>query len=66
MAAIQGHARELLSSNDDMLFSVVDRHALEQMTRCDTESLRPLDRSRLERVLDLSVWLDLYRPEVAF
>jgi hypothetical protein len=26
----------------------------------------PLDRTRLERVLNLSVWLDMYHPEIIF
>jgi asparagine synthase (glutamine-hydrolysing) len=63
-AAIQAQARELLDGGSDVLFSVVDRHALEQLTRIDTESLASLDRFRLERILDLSVWIDLYRPHI--
>jgi hypothetical protein len=43
---------------------VVDRHALEQLTRIDADSLPLLDRFRLERVLDLSVWIDLYQPSI--
>jgi len=61
---IRAQARELLASGSDTLFSVVDRNALEHMTRPDTESLPPLDRSRLERILALAVWLDLYQPRI--
>jgi asparagine synthase (glutamine-hydrolysing) len=63
-AEIQAQSRELLASGNDTLFSVVDRHALEHLTRIDAESLGLLDRFRLERVLDLSVWIDLYQPHI--
>ena len=63
-AAILDQARELLVSGSDTLFSVVDRNVLEELTRLDKESLPPLNRSRLERILGLSVWLDLYRPHI--
>ena len=63
-AAIQAQARELLDGGNDTLFSVVDRHALERLTRIDAGSLPLLDRFRIERILDLSVWIDLYQPHV--
>ena len=63
-ANIQAQALELLAGGNDALFSVVDRHALEQLTRIDADSLPLLDRFRLERVLDLSVWIDLYQPSI--
>jgi asparagine synthase (glutamine-hydrolysing) len=63
-ADIQAQARALLVGGSDTLFSVVDRHALEQLTRIAAESLPPLDRFRLERILDLSVWIDLYQPHI--
>jgi hypothetical protein len=34
------------------------------MTRLETGLLPALDRSRLERILGLSVWLDLYQPHI--
>ena len=64
-AAVHAQAREVLGSGSDTLFSVVDRHALEQLARPDFESLTPLDQSRLERILEVSVWLDLYQPQLA-
>jgi len=64
-ADLQAQARELLGSGSAALFDVVDRHALEQLIRLDAGTLRPLDRSRLERILDLSVWIDLYQPHIA-
>jgi len=63
-ADIGAQARELLAGGNDALFSVVDRHALERLTRIEAASLPPLDRFRLERILDLSVWIDLYRPRI--
>jgi asparagine synthase (glutamine-hydrolysing) len=63
-ADVQAQARRLLANDGDPLFCVIDRHALEQLTRIDAGSLPLLDRFRLERVLDLSVWLDLYQPQV--
>ena len=63
-AAILDQARELLVIGSDTLFSVVDRDVLEELTRLDKESLPPLNRSRLERILGLSVWLDLYQPRL--
>lgn len=63
-AAILDQARELLVIGSDTFFSVVDRNVLEELTRLDKESLPPLNRSRLERILGLSVWLDLYQPRL--
>ena len=63
-AVIQAQARELLASGSDTLFSIVDRHALDQLTRIDAESLLLADRFRIERILDLSVWIDLYQPQI--
>jgi asparagine synthase (glutamine-hydrolysing) len=65
-AAIQAQAKDLLSSAGDALFAVVDRAGLEQLTRLDSHGLRPLDRARLERVLDLAVWIEEYRPQIVF
>ena len=65
-ASIQAQARELLADGSHTLFSAVDPHALEQLTRIDAASLPTLDRFRLERILDLSVWFDLYGPHIIF
>jgi len=65
-AALQVQAKDLLSSGDDALFGLIDRATLEQITNRDTEALEPLDRARLERALDISVWLDMYQPELIF
>jgi asparagine synthase (glutamine-hydrolysing) len=65
-AAIQAHAKDLLGSGDDVFFALIDRTALEHLTLLDPASMPPLDRARIERILDLSVWLDMYRPDVVF
>ena len=62
---IRAQARELLTSGSDTLFSVVDRNALEHLIRLDPDSLQPVDRSRLERILGMSAWLDLFQPRLA-
>ncbi|MBV8350237.1 MAG: asparagine synthase (glutamine-hydrolyzing) [Mycolicibacterium sp.] len=63
-AEIHAHAKDLLGSGDDMLFALFDRPALEQLTRLDPATLLPVQRTRLERVLDFSVWIEMYCPDV--
>ena len=65
-ADIQGQAKDLLGSADDMYFGIVDRDALEQVTRADPAAMPPLYRARIERALDIAVWMDLYRPQIVF
>ena len=65
-AAIQAQAKDLLGTGDDVFFGLIDRAALEQLTRMDPTTLQPLERARIERVLDLAVWIDMYRPEIVF
>jgi asparagine synthase (glutamine-hydrolysing) len=62
---IRAQARELLTSGSDTLFNVVDRNALEHLIRLDPDSLPPVDRARLERILGMSAWFDLFQPRVA-
>jgi asparagine synthase (glutamine-hydrolysing) len=65
-AAIQAEAKDLLGTGDDVLFGLIDRAALEHLTRLDPTTLQPVERARVERILDLSVWIDMYRPEIVF
>jgi asparagine synthase (glutamine-hydrolysing) len=65
-AALQVQGKDLLASRDDTLFALIDRAALEEITNRDSATLQPLDRGRLERALDLSVWLEMYHPEIVF
>jgi asparagine synthase (glutamine-hydrolysing) len=65
-AAIQAHAKDLYGSGDDLLFSIIDPAKLEHLIGLDPLTLQPVDRTRLERVLDLAVWIDMYKPSVVF
>ena len=65
-AALQMQAKDLLATDDDTLFGLIDRAALEQIINLDPTTLQPPDRARLERVLNLSVWLDMYHPVIIF
>ena len=65
-AAIQAHAKDLYGSGDDLLFTVIDPAKLEHLIGVDPLTLQPVDRTRLERVLDLAVWIDMYKPTIAF
>jgi asparagine synthase (glutamine-hydrolysing) len=61
--ALLRQSRDLLST-DDPVFGLVDRGWLEGVTRLDATTM-PVDvRNGLERVLDLSAWLDVNRPEL--
>jgi asparagine synthase (glutamine-hydrolysing) len=65
-AAIQAHAKDLFGSGDDLLFSVIDSAALEHLIGLDPQNLAPVERTRIERVLDMAVWIDMYRPTIVF
>jgi asparagine synthase (glutamine-hydrolysing) len=65
-AAIQAHAKDLFGSGDDLLFTIIDPAKLEHLIGLDPLSLQPVERTRLERVLDLAVWIDMYKPTVVF
>ncbi|MFG2911436.1 asparagine synthase (glutamine-hydrolyzing) [Kitasatospora sp. NPDC048298] len=56
-------SRELLAT-DDPVFELVDRDRLERITRQDPDTMTLDVRNGMERVLDLSAWLDIYRPEL--
>jgi asparagine synthase (glutamine-hydrolysing) len=61
--ALLEQANELLTT-DDPVFDLVDRSWLAGITRQDSATM-PIDvRNGIERVLDLSTWLDIYRPEL--
>jgi asparagine synthase (glutamine-hydrolysing) len=66
VAAVQAQAKDLLGTGDDVLFGLIDRTALERLTRLNPNTLQPEERTQIERVLDLSLWIDMYRPEILF
>jgi len=61
--ALLQQAKELLTT-DDPVFDLVDRNWLDGITQRDSATM-PIDvRNGIERVLDLSTWLDIYRPRL--
>lgn len=61
--ALLDQARDLLGTNDPV-FDLVDRSFVEAILKQDPTTM-PIDvRNGVERVLDLSTWLDIYRPEL--
>lgn len=61
--ALLDQARDLLSTNNSV-FDLVDRTFVEGVLKQDAATM-PIDvRNGIERVLDLSTWLDIYRPEL--
>jgi asparagine synthase (glutamine-hydrolysing) len=63
-AEIQRQAKDLLGSDNDALFGLIDRAALEQLTELDSHTLPSGARNKMERVLDLAMWIDIYQPEI--
>ncbi|QDQ10148.1 asparagine synthase (glutamine-hydrolyzing) [Streptomyces spectabilis] len=63
--ALQEHAKDLLAQPGHPVFDLVDRDALRRLAHRETPQIRPASRRGIERALDLAVWLDLYKPEVA-
>jgi asparagine synthase (glutamine-hydrolysing) len=64
VSAIQQQAKDLLGSADEVLFNLVDRDTLEQMTQVNPATLPQVARNGLECALDFATWLDIYQPEV--
>jgi asparagine synthase (glutamine-hydrolysing) len=61
--AVLDQARELLGT-DDPVFDLVDRSFLADILKQDPATM-PIDvRNGVDRVLDLSTWLDIYRPQL--
>ncbi|GGM06047.1 asparagine synthetase B [Streptomyces fumigatiscleroticus] len=62
-SALLQQSRELLTAGDPVV-DLVDRRWLEDITRRDAATMPIAVRNGMERVLDLSAWLDIYRPEL--
>ncbi|MGQ4388340.1 asparagine synthase (glutamine-hydrolyzing) [Streptomyces sp. SAS_270] len=62
-SALLQQSKELLTT-DDPVFDLVDRSWLEDITRQDPASMPIHVRNGVERLLDLSTWLDIHRPEL--
>jgi asparagine synthase (glutamine-hydrolysing) len=65
-AQIQQQAKDLLVSDNDALFDLIERSMLEELTSLDSETLPIGARHQMEQALDLATWIDLYKPEVVF
>ena len=65
-AALQAQAKDLFGSGADLLFTIIDLAKLEHLIGVDPQKLESVERARLERVLDLAVWIDMYKPTVVF
>jgi asparagine synthase (glutamine-hydrolysing) len=63
---LQAEAKDLLGTGNDVLFRRIDRAAPDHLTRLDPTTLQPVERARIERILDLSVWIEVYSPEIVF
>src|SRR5262245_50733040 len=64
VAALQGQVKDLLVTAEDALFGVIDRTVLKALASLEPELIEPQDRAKMERALDLSVWFDMYRPQI--
>jgi len=61
--ALINQARDLVSSNNEVL-DLVDRSWLTNVVKKDWQTIDLATRNGIERALDLSIWLDLYRPQL--
>src|SRR5918992_2831397 len=61
---LQHQGKELLTHRNHEVFELVDRDWLKAATERDSSAMDRLTRLGLERTLDLSVWLDVYHPEL--
>ncbi|MEN3278877.1 MAG: hypothetical protein V7607_17, partial [Solirubrobacteraceae bacterium] len=63
--AIQHQAAELLRERDHEVFSLVSPARLAAAVAQDPATIDPATRQQLERTLDLAIWIDVYRPQIA-
>ncbi|MFG2111870.1 asparagine synthase (glutamine-hydrolyzing) [Streptomyces sp. NPDC048718] len=63
--ALQGHAKDLLARPSHPVFDLVDRERVRRAAHRDTPQITQDSRRGLERVLDLALWLELYKPELS-
>lgn len=62
-SALQHQAKELLAT-DDPVFDLVNHRWLENTTQQDPATMPTDVRNSIEQTLDLSTWLDIYRPQL--
>lgn len=61
--ALHDQIKELTHSNDQAL-DLLDRDWLSGIAKRDPETMNIAERNGIERALDLSAWLDIYKPEL--
>ncbi len=61
--ALMDQARDLVARNDPVL-DFIDRDWLTGITVADADTLDLAARNGIERALDFSLWLEIYRPSV--
>jgi asparagine synthase (glutamine-hydrolysing) len=64
--AIQEQAAELLGRRDHEVFSLVDPGWVARAVREDPAAISAGARHGLEHTLDVALWLDVYRPHIAW
>ncbi|WP_030903186.1 asparagine synthase (glutamine-hydrolyzing) [Streptomyces sp. NRRL F-5126] len=62
--ALQHHVKDLLAKPSHRVFDLLDRAAVERAANEDVQGAGQFARNGLERALDLSIWLDMYNPEL--
>jgi asparagine synthase (glutamine-hydrolysing) len=60
-STLQQQAKELLATDDPVL-GLVERRWIDEVTQQDPATMRTEVRNSIERALNLSTWLDIYRP----
>jgi asparagine synthase (glutamine-hydrolysing) len=62
--ALQQQAKDLLSASNEPVFELVDRKWVENAAQQDPATIPLSIRNSIEMALDLSTWLDIYRPQL--
>ncbi|GLY70629.1 asparagine synthase (glutamine-hydrolyzing) [Amycolatopsis taiwanensis] len=62
--ALRQHGKDLLANPAHQVFDLVDSDRLRRIVETDTPQITQASRHGLERVLDLSLWIDMYSPTI--
>ncbi|GAA2838917.1 asparagine synthase (glutamine-hydrolyzing) [Crossiella cryophila] len=64
LLAVQDQLHELLSRRDATVFEIIERDWVRAVATTDPALIDRATRAFLERLLDITMWLDIYRPEM--
>jgi asparagine synthase (glutamine-hydrolysing) len=64
VTTLRNSARDVLADAANPVFDLIDREGLRRAVETDTPQAMPFARRALERALDLSLWLDIYKPTI--